>query len=165
MVPVYGGAATAGYRSQLHSPRCCARTSGLLVAPTSSTRREELVGSQPSICTSISVLSRRLASCSPADVPGQTAGRGEGRQYQQGVSAAPCGAFRKHSASCALRRHHMRMRQTPACSTTAADPAVLHGKAASHQASPEIKVQEAIGDATSRLCTVCGCTHPRTCVR
>ncbi len=41
-------------------------TSGLLVAPTSSTLLSALLGSQPSICTSISVFSRRLASCSPA---------------------------------------------------------------------------------------------------
>ena len=43
----------------------CQSTSGLLVAPTSSTLLSALLGSQPSICTSISVFSRRLASCSP----------------------------------------------------------------------------------------------------
>ncbi len=35
------------------------------MAPTSSTLLSALLGSQPSICTSISVFSRRLASCSP----------------------------------------------------------------------------------------------------
>jgi hypothetical protein len=37
-----------------------------LVAPISSTRRLPDPGSHPSICTSISVLSRRDASCSPS---------------------------------------------------------------------------------------------------
>lgn len=41
-------------------------TSGRLVAPTRRTRLSALLGSHPSICTSISVFSRRLASCSPA---------------------------------------------------------------------------------------------------
>lgn len=41
-------------------------SSGRLVAPMTSTRRSTLPGSQPSICTNISVLSRRLASCSPS---------------------------------------------------------------------------------------------------
>ena len=40
-------------------------TSGLLVAPTMSTRRSAADGSQPSIWISSSVFSRRLASCSP----------------------------------------------------------------------------------------------------
>lgn len=38
---------------------------GRLVAPMSSTRRSALEGSMPSICTRISVLSRRIDSCSP----------------------------------------------------------------------------------------------------
>lgn len=40
-------------------------TSGRLVAPTRRTRLSALLGSHPSICTSISVFRRRLASCSP----------------------------------------------------------------------------------------------------
>mmetsp|Transcript_12449 Transcript_12449/g.31516 ORF Transcript_12449/g.31516 Transcript_12449/m.31516 type:complete len:215 (-) Transcript_12449:155-799(-) len=43
-------------------------SSGRLVAPTIRSRRSEQDGSHPSICTSISVLSRRLASCSPSDL-------------------------------------------------------------------------------------------------
>mmetsp|Transcript_35284 Transcript_35284/g.99464 ORF Transcript_35284/g.99464 Transcript_35284/m.99464 type:complete len:201 (-) Transcript_35284:180-782(-) len=41
-------------------------SSGRFVAPTISTRRSLLEGSQPSICTRSSVFRRRLASCSPS---------------------------------------------------------------------------------------------------
>ena len=58
-------AALALRRSQTSAQQRRAPTSGRLVAPTSSTRRSALLGSQPSICTSSSVFKRRLASCSP----------------------------------------------------------------------------------------------------
>lgn len=51
---------------------CAQLASGLFVAPTSNTRRAELVGSQPSISTSSWVFRRLLASCSPAAVHSET---------------------------------------------------------------------------------------------
>lgn len=58
-------AAACKQMSHTYKAAGCQSTSGLLVAPTSSTLLSALLGSQPSICTSISVFSRRLASCSP----------------------------------------------------------------------------------------------------
>ncbi len=58
-------AAACKQMSHTCAAAACQSTSGLLVAPTSSTLLAALLGSQPSICTSISVFSRRLASCSP----------------------------------------------------------------------------------------------------
>ena len=64
-------------------------SSGRLVAPMSSTRRSARAGSMPSICTSISVLRRRMDSCSPAGV-GRPAACGE-VAVAGGLAGWPCG--------------------------------------------------------------------------